>query len=269
MTILQQMERFSGQFGRQLVIAGVRWRYYRLGAGSPVLWLSGGLRRAALGFAFLTTLAARHTVIAPDYPPVRTINQFMVAFDSILAAEGVDSFALAGQSYGGMLAQAYLAHRPNDINRLVLSSAGPADYGRAWLPLETLAISLARVLPERVLMNLLAGGLVRLAKRADIRDAIGSIVRQELCRDDVVSHFAVAADLIRTRVVTPGAFQRWNGRVVVLRAENDPTQGASDIAHYRKLFGVDVISLGRLGHAAVLVDPDAYAELLEQALANP
>ncbi len=29
------------------------WRYYRMGAGEPILWLTGGLRRAALGFAFM------------------------------------------------------------------------------------------------------------------------------------------------------------------------------------------------------------------------
>ena len=88
------MERFSGRFGKHLVVGGVGWRYYRLGAGTPVLWLTGGLRRVALGCAFLERLAARHTVIAPDYPPVRTIEQFMIAIDNILHTEGVDTFAL-------------------------------------------------------------------------------------------------------------------------------------------------------------------------------
>lgn len=81
--------------------------------------------------------------------------------------------------------------------------------------------------------------------------------------------FAVAADLIRTQVVHPGAFQGWDGRVVVLRADNDPTQSKKDIPRDERLFGrrVNVINLGRLGHAAVLVDPNTYADLLERALA--
>jgi hypothetical protein len=29
------MERFSGQFGKHLVVDGVGWRYYRLGVGTP------------------------------------------------------------------------------------------------------------------------------------------------------------------------------------------------------------------------------------------
>ncbi|MFY9919655.1 MAG: hypothetical protein WAL26_14820 [Mycobacterium sp.] len=85
----------------------------------------------------------------------------------------------------------------------------------------------------------------------------------------MVSHFAVAADLIRTQVVNPAAVQRWNGRAVVLSAVNDPTQSKKDLPRYERLFGqrVDVISLGRLGHAAVLVNPNAYADLLERAVA--
>ena len=54
----------------------------------------------------------------------------------------------------------------------------------------------------------------------------------------------------------------------MLTAENDPTQSSKDIARYQRLFGrrPEVMSLGQLGHAAVLVDPSRFAELLEQAL---
>ena len=199
----------------------------------------------------------------------------MIAFDNILHTEGVDTFALVGQSYGGMLAQAYLAHRPTDVDRLILSSSGPADYRRAWLPAEKLFITLARVLPERTLKDLLAAGLRRVAadlpqqQRTEVAQVITMVVHQELCRADVVSHFAVAADLIRARVVNAAAFQGWTGRVVVLSAENDPTQSKKVIPRYERLFDrrVNVISLGRLGHAAVLVDPNAYTDVLERALA--
>ena len=54
----------------------------------------------------------------------------------------------------------------------------------------------------------------------------------------------------------------------VVAADDDPTQHEHDIRRYEQLFGrpVDVISLGRLGHAAVLTDPSRYVELLERAL---
>jgi len=94
-------------------------------------------------------------------------------------------------------------------------------------------------------------------------------VHNDLSRADVVSHFAVASDLIRTGVVTPAAFHTWTGRIVVLSAENDPTQNTKDAPRYENLFGrgIDLVSLGNLGHAAALVDPDKFVDVLERALA--
>lgn len=179
-------------------------------------------------------LAARHTVIAPDYPPVRTINEFMSAFDTILQTEGVDTFALGGQSYGRLLAQAYLAHNSNGVERIILSSSAPADCGKAWLPVEYAIIALVRLLPETMAKSLLTGGLLRFftlreAKRAEWRDAINTVMANDLSRADAVSHFAVAADLIRRGIVSPAAHQNWAGRAIVLSAENDPTQSKKDL----------------------------------------
>jgi pimeloyl-ACP methyl ester carboxylesterase len=275
MTILEQVNCFRQQFGKHVFVANRPWRYYRLGMGAPVFWLTGGLRRAALGFAFMERLARRHTVIAPDYPPVKTIDEFMASFEAILLAEDVHTFALGGQSYGGLLAQAFLARAPERVERLILSSTGPADYGKVWLPAEYACIALAQVLPEKIVKHLLSGGLLKVislpeAERAEWHDAIDAVMQHDLSRADVVSHFAVAADLIWKGRVTPAAYRGWTGRAIILTAENDPTQSAQDIPRYESLFGraVEVINLGAMGHAAALFNPNEYAELLEQALAS-
>ena len=156
------MRAFASRYGKEVVVDGTRWRYYKLGAGRPVLWLTGGLRRAAFGFGFLVRLGAQHTVIAPDLPPVRTIGELLKGLDVIMRSEGVDTFVLAGQSYGGLLAQAYVAHRIHAIERLILSSSGPADYGKAWLVAEYAAIALARVLPQKLIKKLLVGGFMKI-----------------------------------------------------------------------------------------------------------
>ena len=273
MTILEQMNHFSDRFGKQVNVNNTTWRYYSVGAGAPILWLTGGLRRVALGCAFMERLARCHLVIAPDYPPVRTIDEFITAFDTILQTEGIDTFALGGQSYGGLLAQAYLAHRTRAVERLILSSTGPADYGKGWLPVEYVAMALARLLPEKTVKNMLTGGLVKFihlpeAERAEWLEAINAVMQNELSRADVISHFGVAADLIRKGIVTPAAYQNWTGRIIVLSAENDPTQSKKDIPRYEKLFGraVEVVNMGSMGHAASLFNLEKYIELLEQAL---
>jgi pimeloyl-ACP methyl ester carboxylesterase len=274
MSILTQMQSFTTKYGKAIPIGGTTWRYYCLGSGSPLLWLTGGLRRSALAFDFLQRLATHHTVIAPDYPPVKTIGEIVDAFDAILESEGIESMAIGAQSYGGMLAQAYLAHRPGVVRRLVLSSTGPADYSCAWLPVESIFIGLARLLPEKTVKNLLASGLLRLitvpeAGRDEWMEAVQAVLQNDLTRQDVVSHFAVAADLIRAQRITPGVFRNWKGRVVVLSSENDITQSRQDFAHYEKLFGrpVESVNMGRMGHTAVLFDPDKYLKMMEAALA--
>lgn len=273
MTILEQMNQFADQFGKKIIVNHTTWNYYRLGTGKPLLWLTGGLRRAGLGFAFMQGLAERHVIIAPDYPPVKTIDEFITAFEAILQAEGVDTFALGGQSYGGMLAQTYLVTKGNAVERLILSSTGPADYSKPLRFVDYAFIALARLLPERTVKNLLVGGLLKLvtipeAERLEWENAIRHLMYNSISRADVVSHFAVAADLIRKAIVTPAAYQKWGGDVIVLSAENDPTQSKKDIPHYERLFGrpVKVVNMGNMGHTALLFDPVKYVTMLEEVL---
>jgi pimeloyl-ACP methyl ester carboxylesterase len=275
MSILEKMDSFERKYGKTVVVNQKRWCYYRLGRGTPILWLTGGLRRAALGYSLMELLAQRYSVIAPDYPPTDNIDEFMTAFDHILDNEKFRRFILAGQSYGGLLAQAYLVHRLADVELLVLSSSGPADYGRLWLAADYFAILLARLLPERTVKNMLAGGLVKAlplpeSEKEDWLATIDHLLKNELSRADVLSHFAVAADLIRKRNIIPAAFKGWRGRVIVLSAGNDPTQSPKDILHYQKLFGrtIEQVDLDGMGHAAMLFNPQDYLELLEKAIAG-
>ena len=272
MKILEVMRSFEIQYGKSLTCNQQNWYYYLLGRGTPILWLTGGLRRTALGYSFLERMAEKHTVIAPDYPAASTIDEFIEAFDDILKTEKVERFILAGQSYGSLLAQAYLSRRPQAVEMLVISSGGPADYGRAWLAADYLAMGLVRLLPERSAKKMIFGGLLKALplpedQREEWLEAIQYILNNELTRADVYSHFAVAADLIRKRIVQPKAFENWHGRVIILSATNDPTQGADDLPRYERLFGrpVELVDLGDMGHAGLLYNPQKFLNILEKA----
>jgi pimeloyl-ACP methyl ester carboxylesterase len=271
--IVEHMERFALAYGKEIDVDGIRWRYYRLGSGPVLLWLTGGLRRAAYGFGFMQELAARHTIIAPDYPPLKTARSLVAGLDAILSAEGVERLALGGQSYGGLMAQVYLSARPDKVERLILSSTGPAGYGRLAAFADRLLAFLAGVLPERWVKGLLGRGLSKAisapqAERAAWLEAVRDTLEHDLTRADMVSHFAVAGDAFGGKMVRPEILRAWPARVVVLSAENDPTQGKGDLAGYEALFGrpVELVSLGAMGHTAALFDPVHYAALLEQAL---
>ncbi|HEY1155375.1 MAG TPA: alpha/beta hydrolase [Arthrobacter sp.] len=271
--ILAAARRFTAAHGRKLRVGEVEWRYVRLGEGPPVLWLTGGLRRAGLGYDFLGRLALNHTVVAPDYPPVKRFTDLDDGVSAILRAEGIERCDAVGQSYGGLLAQAFLAAHPARINRLVLSSSGPSDYGRLWVPPLAVAILAARVLPKRWSASLLLAGLTGLIPAGSDPDGnwaavLRHTVRHDLTRADMVSHFSVAADVARRQLVRPERFQQWRGDAVVLRAENDRTQDARDIPRLQRLLGrpVRTISMGPAGHTAALLEPERYVQWLEKAL---
>src|SRR6516225_8377864 len=110
----------------------------------------------------------------------------------------------------------------------------------------------------------LTGGLVKFISHpeAEWLEAIHAVMHYELSRADVISHFAVAANPIRKGIVTSTAYQNWTGPIIVLSAENDPTQCTKDIPRYEKLFGrtVEVVNMGNMGHVASLFYPDKYVE---------
>ena len=53
---------------------------------------------------------------------------------------------------------------------------------------------------------------------------------EDLTRADLLSHFAVIADMIRIGMVRASSYRGWHGRVVILTSENDSTQHAGDRA---------------------------------------
>ena len=107
-------------------------------------------------------------------------------------------------------------------------------------------------------------------EQAEWLQAVRHIVMEDLTRADLVSHFAVVADIIRRDVVRPEVLRQWPGRLIVLSASNDPTQGKGDSSGYERLFGrpAEMIDMGDMGHAGLLYEPNRYLAILEQVLAG-
>ena len=72
--------------------AGETWCYRRVGVGTePVLWLSGALGRGDFAFAQIRALGHGFSVVAPDYPPVHSLDHLVEGLVAILDAEGLDA----------------------------------------------------------------------------------------------------------------------------------------------------------------------------------
>jgi pimeloyl-ACP methyl ester carboxylesterase len=122
-TTTQTLELWDGQ---------ISTRVHRSGSGDPVVFLHGA---AGLQWdPFLDGLAERFTVFAPEHPgttpgdpdgirPLDHLWDLVLYYDELLDALGLDSAALVGHSFGGMVAAEVAASFPARVSKLVLISA--------------------------------------------------------------------------------------------------------------------------------------------------
>ncbi|MFD0453910.1 alpha/beta fold hydrolase [Rhodococcus aetherivorans] len=99
------------------------------GAGAPLLYL-----HPAAGLAwdpFLSHLASRYTVYAPEFPgtsegnpyaihTIDTLSDMVLAYEELVRTLGLDHPVVIGQSFGGMLAAELAATFPTLPDKLVL-----------------------------------------------------------------------------------------------------------------------------------------------------
>ncbi len=126
-------------------VNGVRLHYLIAGAGDPVILLHGYAQNSHMWRPLMTELAKSHTVIAPDLrgfgqsakPPQGYDKKTMAQDIHALAASlGYDRVGLAGHDIGLMVAYAYAAQFPAEVDRIALMDAflpGVGDWTKVWL----------------------------------------------------------------------------------------------------------------------------------------
>ncbi len=114
----------------------VWWRIVGASTRTPLLTLHGGPGAGSIYLEPLSRLADQRRVIfydqlgcgrsdAPDDPSIYTIDYFVDEIDRLRHALGIKEFILYGHSWGGWLAQEYMAQRGNDgsdVKALILAS---------------------------------------------------------------------------------------------------------------------------------------------------
>jgi pimeloyl-ACP methyl ester carboxylesterase len=124
------------------------------GAGAPLLYL-----HSLTGLAwdpFLSHLAERYTVYAPEFPgtsegdpyAVRAIDDLpdlVLAYEEVMRGLGLTKPVVVGQSFGGMLAAELAAHFPQGTGRLVLLD--PIGLWQDDAPVSNLIAASAEELP--------------------------------------------------------------------------------------------------------------------------
>ena len=126
-------------------VNGVRLHYLIAGKGDPVVLLHGFAETSHMWLPLIAKLADKHTVIAPDLrgfgqssAPADGYTKAAMARDILALVKSLDydHIRLVGHDIGLMVAYAYAAQYPAEVDRLVLMEAflpGVGDWNGVFL----------------------------------------------------------------------------------------------------------------------------------------
>jgi pimeloyl-ACP methyl ester carboxylesterase len=126
-------------------VNGVRLHYLVAGKGEPVILLHGYAETSHMWRPLIGELAKTHTVAAPDLRGFDRSSKPETGYDKKTMAQDVHALAMSlgfkrakvvGHDIGLMVAYAYAAQYPTEVDRLVLMDAflpGIGDWESVWL----------------------------------------------------------------------------------------------------------------------------------------
>jgi pimeloyl-ACP methyl ester carboxylesterase len=130
---------------RFATVNGVRLHYLVAGGGKPVILLHGYAENSHMWRPLIPELAKTHTVVAPDLRGFGQSSKPAKGYDKKTMAQDIHALALSleiksaiivGHDIGLMVAYAYAAQYPNEVERVVLMDAflpGVGDWKTVWL----------------------------------------------------------------------------------------------------------------------------------------
>ncbi len=126
-------------------VSGVKLHYLIAGKGDPILLLHGYAETGRMWLPLIAKLAVNHTVIAPDLrgfgqssaPPDGYAKAAMAQdIHALMVKLGTPKVRIVGHDIGLMVAYAYAAQYPTEVDRIVLMDAflpGVGDWKNVWL----------------------------------------------------------------------------------------------------------------------------------------
>lgn len=126
-------------------VNGVKLHYLIAGKGDPVILLHGYAQNSHMWRPLMVEVAKSHTVIAPDLRGFGQSSKPLTGYTKKSMAQDVHALAQAlgyrhaivvGHDIGLMVAYAYAAQYPNEVDRIALMDAflpGVGDWTTVWL----------------------------------------------------------------------------------------------------------------------------------------
>ncbi len=274
---VEQLMRFRQNHPlRLLPIDGVEWEYLTAGdpGGTPLVFLPGALSTAESAWRTIDQLEGnRYRLVVPGYPAaISSMTGLADGVLEILRHEGIQGAIVMGGSYGGMLAQVFAHRHPELVSKLILSHTYPPVARRAK-SVEP-ALRLFRALPMFMVKRMLRQRMIGIlpSKPSPELRLIAAQVREtvdtKLNRQAALSTYLRMMDFDR-QVFTPDDLAGWQGKILIMLAEDDPTTPEdlrNDLIALYPGAAVHIFKAG--GHATAILETDEYLKVIDEFINN-
>jgi pimeloyl-ACP methyl ester carboxylesterase len=274
---LEKFKTFLEAFPYQLLsIDGLDWAYIASKKDraeslqrDDMLILSGALCAPEVSWQTISAFAEKYRVIAPEYPPVNSMDTLVDGIAHILRQEGVNRAHVLGGSYGGFVAQVFVRRHPELTRSLVLSHTLP-PFPEGGERIKK-SLRLLSILPEgalRWLMGKRLGGL--LPEKTPDTAALHAIYQEmlsfRLTKADLLNLMWRTVDFTN-REFTPQDLQDWHGKTLLVLADDDPSTPEDVRARLQALYPNAQMKLFHgSGHATSLTKQEEYLAVIHEFL---
>jgi len=250
---------------------GLRWRYLSGGAGDgAIVILPGAFGYSEIAFVLIEALEAKRRVIAPSWPPGRSQRALTDGVVAILDAEGISRADVLGGSFGGTIAQSLVRAHPDRVDRLILShTLAPAPPYAARM---RRMVWLVRALPmwagRRMLRKRVAGLLPDdFEAKAFWSEFLGGFA-ESIPKENLVAIMECMCEFIGRTDFAPSDLPDRTDRILIIDSDNDPSIKEDERAALHALYpGAHTHTFHGTGHASSVLEPEAYAEVVQGFLA--
>lgn len=256
---------------RELTLSNIGWRYFsgRQQQGAALLMLPGAIGKGEIAFRHILEFEHDYRVIAPDYPPVETVERLLDGLVRILDAEEIEAVTIIGGSVGGGLAQCLVRKYPERVTNLALSHTGVPNLKRGKL--NSLGMKLLAIFPMVLIRAGLKWEISRLLATAEEEKqfwlAYFGELASGLTREQLLSGYARAVDLDLHYKFAPNDLAEWTGKILILESDNDSVIPPSERVALKALYPqAQVHTFLGAGHGASIIKRQEYISVVREFL---
>ncbi len=273
---LRQLEAFRQRYPYQTTtIEGRNWRFIdSRGGEAALLALAGGTTVAEVSFNSLAHFAQRYRVIAPDYPPVDTLQELFEGYLRLLDHLGVDTFNAMGGSYGGWLVQSLLRYSPERVRKVVITVVGPPNPENSRQLAKMMP--LFRFMPMFLLRALINRSFARLvSSRTGDPDLellwalITEVMYTRVTRQDFLAAMRRLIDQTENYTFSAEDLKHWTGDILMMFGSEDPATPAEKRQAMRELYPqAEMVVFEGGEHGIGLTHKQEYFAMIDEFLAR-